>query len=357
MDKKKGAKRNKGLKISTPHPLKISTPHTPHPHPLISCGTLTEKRREALLVLKERGTISKVAKSLNICRKSVYDRLQPLIDCDLVKKENNLCSVTTKGLDVLKKTTGVWGVEGGGVGCDAVPHSSKSVHSLNMNLEILELPKQWKQKNLFLENLGVIDFEKNKENNCLTIYFNDCTINIYDKKKRIELYVSERTGEDFEALYLDGLELLNSYVKQFKAYGFKFKNTIRSQSPHFANTKGIFSSMADKIKADAFRIILKDGSAFWIDYSLDVPEEETNDLKNAQYLERLTDSAFKTQLDFNDLNEVIKLSKVLFEELVLLKEISSNLVKLQKNILEKPIKEVLPLNKEVPQEIRGSYFG
>src|SRR5690606_3289064 len=120
----------------------------------------------------------------------------------------------------------------------------------------------------------VIPF-RNKSTKTWNLHYDDCTIQIFETKKKITFWIKEQVGICYDEIQSRMLDVFIRYVKVLESYGFALARTFSSRNPHFADPDGFFARLATEYKVGAFKIETEVGD-FWIDYSKGVAEEETS---------------------------------------------------------------------------------
>jgi len=286
-------------------------------HPLVS----TAKQKEVIGWVSKKKNISEIARILKIGRNAVRDRLKACKTKGLLKQENTIWLVTKKGEQaLLSKTVGMSGSN---------VYSQKSLHKNEFTVNISSFPNNWSNSTGFFSCLRAKDYFHNKTANQWFIYYEGCTVRISLSVSKVTFFIKECVGSSFESLQSEVWDNFVQYFNLLENKGFKFERTVSSVDPHFADPQGFFSKLAEYKNVKGFRISLKDGFSFWVDYSLDIPEEETDNNNYAEYLENLAESSNRTRLTFDD----VKQNKdVIFShsvDLNLLVKVTNNLVVLQ----------------------------
>jgi hypothetical protein len=172
-----------------------------------------------------------------------------------------------------------------------------------------------------------MDFFHNISANQWFVYYDDCTIRISQKSKKITFWISEQVGASFDDLASRVFDRFVFYYRLIQRNGFELSTEIASKNPDFANPGGFFAKLASYTTNKGFKIDVElDGkaSSFWVDFSPPacIAEEETDNFDIARRMEDLADSAVNSKSDFKDLDSAIN-------DLDKLKDIVANLVKIQ----------------------------
>ena len=152
------------------------------PSPLISIST---KQKEVLQLLNEGMIYSQIARKLSIYKSTLKSRMDGLIKKGLVNHTYGSYRLTQAGKMAADS------VSMGSTGSQAIK-VLKSVHSNEFSVTIKDFPRQWHSGHFYFqdhlkrdEKSRFMDFFHNQSANQWLVYYDDCTIRISPKTKKI----------------------------------------------------------------------------------------------------------------------------------------------------------------------------
>ena len=271
---------------------------------------ITKKQRETLKLVELKYSLTRISRELKINKSSASDRLRSLINKKLVANKNGTYRLTNSGIIATESCSGTSSVI-----------EQKNIHSNEFNFDILRLPNHWYAKKEFFQGLDVKDVIFNKNANQAHIYFEDAQVRICPKKLKATIWIKKQVATTFNRIQSKVWDLFVKYYNMLECHAFKFDRTIISPNPHFADKGGFFAKLASSSTKTGFSIEVDD-KIFKVDYSDGVAEEETSEEEMAARMEQLSESAFKSESTFEDLDKVIKLA-------TLNTKTTTNLIRLQ----------------------------
>lgn len=313
MSKGVGKKQGTGKKTQFP----TDTP------PMISYGT---KEKKILMYLKKNKTfysIKAFARKLNIARSTLYDALNRLKSNNLIETDGDninpawyTSKITNIGLSILEQQNrGVGSVR---KGCRA---GKVSTHWVKYDCIIKNRPKD------IVKTFKKLNYNDHKANVLPNMtehifYFDNATISVFLKKCKIRIH--EVISSDFEQCAYETFCDAVKYVDLLNKHGLRLEG-MRTENSHYAQPNSVIADMLEK-KFGKYYYQLSDGSYFWIDHSetddKDNVEHETDNIKLASRFEDFLET-------LPDTNSTFKEVDIMQTELDKLKEITTNLVKLE----------------------------
>lgn len=300
------------------------------PHPMISSGTkkdtsgmlkelrVTEKQKEIMKLVQKKLSLSDMGRELNLKKNSISCRLDGVVKKKLVYNEYGKYKLTKLGKTYLTECTGT---------CSVVV-KQKNIHSNEFTVGIKRLPQRWNERSWYFESLTAKDWFPNKASGQVYFEFEDCRIRIAETTLKATIWIFKKHGKSFNSIQSKVWDAFVKYFRLLKAHGFQLDNEITSPSPHFADPNGFFAMLSSYSTKKGFRIEAGDDS-FWVDYSDGFAEEETSNEEKAKRMEQLSESAFKSESDFEDLDRVVGESDKLLKIVKNLVIVTSNLAKVQ----------------------------
>lgn len=297
--------------------------------PLISCGTGELSILEFMsLNAKKPFNRRAFAKKFNLSPSTVYDRLLRLVAKEFVKKESTgVYVITEKGRNyALTQKEGGRIVSGG--------MSVRGNYSQHSNRFVCDISDRSKFVAGSLCKLGAYEELKMQNWSYLRLNNSDAVVTI--NPKQVVIYVEEIVSNNNEDAMRRTFDVAVKYVSDLRKLGLVLPS-IRLEVSHYARMESVLSDLLVK-RLGRYELTLKTGESFWVDFSGNKLEDETD----SQLLRSRLD-------DFlNDLTE----SNSLLSDVDKLKQITSDLVRLK-------LLETFPARhpNQKPLENGGDYFG
>ena len=133
------------------------------------------------------------------------------------------------------------------------------------------------------------------------IYFEDATIIIHPKQMIIRIH--DIIDEETEEAHLKAFNKACNYLEKLNSIGLKGER-IELETTHWARVKSILSDVLKKVDEHYF-VDLGQGRKFWIDYSKDKQEDETNDLEARNKIDKLMIDVVNSDHSFSDIDKII----------------------------------------------------
>lgn len=319
------ARKNK-MKTDTNEKKKCKNRHPPP-------SNFQWKRELALMqfIKNTEGTFNIKAYSRNnkIPRTSVYDILNRLIQKGYIEKPclgNHI--LTNEGIHYLDNLGGV-------------ETSRKECRSGDLSTHYFKYKLPISEKRFFSENrikeLNPLDIKTLKLMNLTQhyIYFSDSTIII--NPKQVIIRVHDIVAEDTEEAHFQAFSKAIGLIYQLDKIGLKIEG-IELEKPHYARVNSILADSLKKID-DKYFLDLGNGKKFWIDYSKDKEEDETNDSLSRERLDQFLKDIMNNDVNTLDIDKIVK-----------------SLGFLTKIEVARTKREIRPFNGITPEE-KPDYFG
>lgn len=245
-------------------------------NPTYSVPTISlpvEDERVLLYLLKEEKMNVRRYSIINrIPRSTVYDSLIRLNKINLVVYENRNIRISELGKTYLKKTNKTDIV---GVGASRLECRDNKL-STHIKKFILPISDKRKFRDLKLNSIKSLGWKPIKMNNWIQyiIKFEDANIVINPNEVRIGLndLISDNLNESDE----HSLSRLIDYVNLLKNIGILTEGALVEEEGHWARVNSVLAEwLCSKIDNKYF-LELDDGTKFWIDFSNNKIEDETN---------------------------------------------------------------------------------
>lgn len=296
MNPNKNPNESKGKQCTPNIPLTKNPNNPPSPPPYFRWKP---KQMEVMLYLSEGMNITTIAKKMSVSKPTILERLESLRKKGVVEHTFYSWSLTDYGRKCLEKQP----AESKG------DSKGKSIHANEFSIRIKNFPNGW-ENNSFIQCLKPFDYFFNKATGQWMLYFQDCTIRISPTTKSMTFWVKKQHGTSFDDIENDVFDKFVEYYSLMESNGFILEHVITSRSPEFANKDGFFARLAQHTTQQGFRIDTYSKS-FWVDFSdgLQQPEEETNDYNLSRRMEKLAESAIKSDADFQDIDKLKEIVK------------------------------------------------
>jgi len=258
-----------------------------------------------------RFNLNKFCRDRNIPRSTIYDTLKRLKKAKFITSTLGHKAITDKGKQYLHTLYKGKSKQGPRWVCpmdtkkgNLSTHFHKFKLRLNSNTVI--------NKNYFAR-MKPISIEKNHLNNLLQyiLKFEDCSITINQRSIIINLY--DIVTNDVDETDSIAFQKVQKYIKLLEKAEIYVTNTWR-ESGHWARVNSVLAKYLYEIDKNYY-LDLGNGRKFWIDHSLGVLEDETNDKEVRKRLDNFMDN--------------ITRSKDLFKEIQDLKDIVRSLAKME----------------------------
>lgn len=287
--------KNKKKKCDTPRKKKSDLRHT------LTSISIGNKDKALLLYLKnnqkKRFNIKEYHRISKLPRSSVYRILERLINNGLVKKPYPYNHTITKNgittLEILK-------------GSVAEPRrecrkNDLSTHYLRYTLPISDKsnfnekridelnPLRWQQLNL--RNLKQY-----------YIYFEDGTIII--GPKQISIRIHDIIAKDTDEAHFKAFNKAIGYMDKISEIGLKTEGIELEQS-HYERIDSYLAEALEKIDKRYF-LDLGNGKKFWIDYSKDKRNDETNEEEIRNRVDQFMEDMINSDVLLSDIDKIVK---------------------------------------------------
>ena len=269
-----------------------------HPHSSISIGN---KERKLLQYLsenkKERFNIKNYSRVSKIPRSSVYDILTRLIKKGLIVKPypyNH--TITENGITTLELLKG--GVEGSRRECRK---GDLSTHYLRYKLPISD-KSNFNEKRI--KELNPLRWQPLNLRNLKQyyIYFEDGTIII--GPKTISIRIHDIIAKDTDEAHFKAFNKAIAYMGKISRIGLKTEGIELEQS-HYERIDSYLAEFLEKIDKRYF-LDLGNDKKFWIDYSKDKRNDETNEEEIRNRVDQFMEDMIKSDVLLSDIDKIVK---------------------------------------------------
>ena len=274
--------------------------------PLVSCGAgelsiLVSMSMNPKKPFNRRGFASKN----NLSPSTVYDRLKRLVSKGLVDRVSfGVYLITDKGQAYSEAQKKGGRIVSGGM-------SKKSFISQHSNRFVLDIVDRNKFEIGSLCKLGSYEIVKMQNWSYAKVSNSDAVVTV--NPKQVVIYVEEIVAGTVRDSCFKTFDVAVKYARKLRDLGLKIPS-IRLEVAHYAKVQSVLSEVLVK-RLGRYELNLDDGSKFWIDFSGDNLEDETDSVKLRERLDEV----------LNDLSD----SGSVFSDVDKLKEIVADLVKLQ----------------------------
>lgn len=269
---------------------------------------------------------------------TAYDGLKRLESKGLIEKLGlGVYSITEKGKDALGNQNK--GSEGRRKACRG--RENISMHKIKFTLNIKNTDFVDFDK---LDQVGDVDEPVQMQN---WFYYrlrvNNATLRLYPNKIVGEM--TELVGDDVEKLLIEAMDEIAVIGDKFSKIGL-FCDTITLDKSEFAEVESVLGNMLVK-RAGKYRHVLDNGHVFWIDFSGDNVEHETDDPKLASRLGNFLD-------DLKDSNSLLSDVDTVVGDIDELKKLAQMM--LQHDLLQIKMQKLNQAQNTFSSE-KGDYFG
>jgi len=272
---------------------------------------LTSKQKEVLLLINEGYNPKRLSVKLNISLTAVKDRLNLIIKKGYLIKDTYGYKITKAGKLFINN------VKGGSEVC-----GQKSQHSNEFTVNLQKIPIAFSKGNFFFQSLTA-DYLHDDLTKVLYLKYKEATVRIfYGKNKKVIFNINNQLGKSFDEIDQKVFRLFVKYYDIISSNGFSLDHSIKPTNPHYANPQGFFAKLSSRHLHNGFWINT-DKYDFWVDYSNDEAEEETDNIDIAKRMEKLSDSAIRTSIDFDDLELMRDNLVKLYDSVVIMAKIQS----------------------------------